>query len=293
MHTAQPGILAALPQQTRYLDFELTDPAQVGNALAALRELADGERLVVGIGQPLVRALDANIPGLRTLPARACNGFDIPSTPRALWCWLRGDDRGELFHLSRRLIAALAGAFRVLGVVDGFKHDQGRDLSGYIDGTENPQDEAALAAALVGTDEPGLAGSSFVGVQLWEHDFDRLEGYNEAQRDDMIGRRHSDNEELDDAPPSAHVKRTAQEDFEPPAFMLRRSMPWVDGRQAGFMFVGFVHTLDAFQASLDRMSGLDDGITDALFLFTRPRTGAYFWCPPMREGQLDLRALGL
>ena len=36
----------------------------------------------------------------------------------------------------------------------------------------------------------------------------------------------------------------------------------------------------------------EDGITDALFKFTRPVIGSYFWCPPMAKGRLDLRALG-
>jgi putative iron-dependent peroxidase len=38
---------------------------------------------------------------------------------------------------------------------------------------------------------------------------------------------------------------------------------------------------------------LSDCITDALFRFTRPVTGAYFWCPPMANGRLDSRVLGM
>jgi putative iron-dependent peroxidase len=114
----------------------------------------------------------------------------------------------------------------------------------------------------------------------------------EAQ-DHMIGRRRSDNEEIDEAPPSAHVKRTAQESFDPEAFVLRRSMPWSSGQQAGLMFVAFGHTLDAFEAQLHRMAGLDDGITDALFGMSKPVTGAYFWCPPVLDKHLDLQWLGV
>lgn len=114
-----------------------------------------------------------------------------------------------------------------------------------------------------------------------------------AQQDQAIGRRRSDNAELDDAPPSAHVKRTAQESFEPEAFMLRRSMPWADATMAGLVFVAFGKSFDAFEAQLRRMIGAEDGIIDALFGFTRPVSGAYFCCPPMQLGRLDLRALGL
>lgn len=68
-------------------------------------------------------------------------------------------------------------------------------------------------------------------------------------------------------------------------------MPWSEGERAGLMFVAFGRSFDAFEAQLCRMVGCDDGISDALFTFTRPLTGAYFWCPPLSSGHLDLRAL--
>ena len=70
-------------------------------------------------------------------------------------------------------------------------------------------------------------------------------------------------------------------------------MPWSDGNAGGLNFVAFGKSFDAFEAQLKRMVGAEDGITDALFKFTRPVTGSYFWCPPMMKGRLDLRALGL
>jgi putative iron-dependent peroxidase len=58
------------------------------------------------------------------------------------------------------------------------------------------------------------------------------------------------------------------------------------------MFVAFGRSFDAFEAQMRRMAGQDDGIVDGVFKLSRPVTGAYFWCPPMRAGQLDLRRLG-
>jgi putative iron-dependent peroxidase len=130
-------------------------------------------------------------------------------------------------------------------------------------------------------------------VQQWVHDLDKFAAMPRKKQDDSIGRRKSDNKELGNAPPSAHVKRTAQESFSPEAFVLRRSMPWVDARQAGLVFVAFGKSVDAFEAQLKRMAGAEDGTVDALFTFTRPVTGAYFWCPPVKNGRLDLRAIGL
>ena len=75
--------------------------------------------------------------------------------------------------------------------------------------------------------------------------------------------------------------------------MLRRSMPWAVGGKAGLMFVAFGKSFDAFEVQMRRMAGLEDGIADALFRISRPLSGANFWCPPMRNGRLDLRALKL
>ena len=70
-------------------------------------------------------------------------------------------------------------------------------------------------------------------------------------------------------------------------------MPWADASKAGLVFVSFGHTLDAFEALLKRMVGEDDGTVDALFNFTQPVSGSYFWCPPIKDGKVDLSALGL
>jgi putative iron-dependent peroxidase len=178
-------------------------------------------------------------------------------------------------------------------VVDGFKYDRGLDLTGYEDGTENPQGDDAVDAAIVRGAGSALDGSSFVAVQQWLHDLDRFEAMPESERDNIIGRRLSDNAELEDAPISAHVKRTAQESFDPDAFVVRRSMPWALAGGEGLMFVAFGESLCAFEAQLRRMAGQEDRVIDGLFRFTRPISGSYFWCPPLSNGRLELAALGL
>jgi putative iron-dependent peroxidase len=291
MTTPQPGILAPLPDHARYLTFTLGEMAKVAAALAALRELADGESTVVGVGQTLAALLHAHIDGLKSCPPTTAPGLSIEIAPEVLWIWLRGNDRGELLHRSRKITAALSSAFVLNDIVDAFKHADGRDLSGFEDGTENPTGDAAVDAAVVG-DGP-LAGSSFVAAQRWQHDFARLAAMSQQAQDHAIGRRLCDNEELEDAPVCAHVKRTAQESFSPEAFVVRRSMPWADGNDGGLLFVAFGNSFDAFEAQLKRMVGGEDGVTDALFTFTRPLTAAYYWCPALKDGKLDLAPLGI
>lgn len=300
----QPGILAGLPNVSRYLFWDVRgDAAAVRAALQRLRDWCDGEQAVVAVGEQLTRLLGVSVPGLRSFPALKGPQGDLPLTPHALCLWLRGGEQGDLLKLSRQVARLLAPAFASAQVVDCFRHgwngrDVVRDLTGFEDGTENPQgDDAAQAAVARGQGE-GLDGGSYFAVQQWVHDMAAFERMGALQKDHMIGRRLSDNEELEDAPESAHVKRTAQESFDPEAFILRRNMPWwqvqADGSDAvGTMFAGFGCTLYAFEAQMRRMAAEEDGIFDGLFQMSSPVTNAYYWCPPLQGGRLDLRALGL
>lgn len=293
MSTPQAAILKPIPAVARYVTYVLQPGANPRACLRRLCGQVDGEHTLAGLGLSLVTALGRDIDELRAFPEFSGYGLDIPSTPAALLLWLRGNDRGELVNRQRGLDDLLAPAFTRTGVIDAFTYDGSarRDLTGYEDGTENPKGKKAVAAAI--SSRKGIAGSSFLAIQQWEHDMHRFDAMPRREQDHTIGRRRSDNEELDDAPASAHVKRTAQESFAPEAFVVRRSMPWSEGARCGLVFTAFGASFDAFEAQLRRMVGVEDGVTDALFRFTRPLSGAYFWCPPLRKGRLDLSALGL
>jgi putative iron-dependent peroxidase len=291
----QPGILEPIPPVARYANFVIADAKasvqQIKDAFTRLSPLANGSDVVLGIGPSLAAALGASVPGLHEYPDFSRGGVHVPVTPGTLWCWVRGSDLGDLLHATRKVQKALAPVFAVRHVVDSFRHSwsgtHGRDITGFEDGTENPEGDAAVQAAIAAD------GSSYVAVQQWLHDLDAFEQLTDDIADHHIGRHRLTNEELADSPEDAHVKRTAQESFEPEAFVLRRSMPWLMNMQAGLMYVAFGRSFDAFEAQMRRMAGHDDGVVDALFRISKPVNGAYYWCPPMRGGKLDLRQLGL
>lgn len=288
---AQPGILQPLPPLGRSLTFRLAGPDPRA-ALQRLRDTFEADWGIVGLGLPLIQALDQHVAGLRAFPALDGVGCSAPSTQQALWILLRGDDRSTLFERSAQLVALLAGALVLDNSQDTFRYRDSRDLTGYEDGTENPQDNAAVDAALV-AEGAGRRGASFVAVQRWIHDLSRFRGFPAAQRDATIGRRIEDNEEIEDAPESAHVKRSAQESFTPEAYMVRHSMPWDNGMQQGTEFIAFGESSDRYENVLRRMLGHEDNIVDALFSFSQPVTGGYYWCPPRLGQRLDLQALAI
>src|SRR5438132_2569699 len=103
-------------------------------------------------------------------------------------------------------MSRLGGAVSPVDEVHGFNYFDDRDLIGFVDGTENPVNQAAIDATIIGEEDVAFAGGSYVIVQKYLHD---LNGWNalpvEAQ-ERIIGRTKLADIELDDAvkPTSAH-----------------------------------------------------------------------------------------
>lgn len=291
MSLAQAGILQPVPQLARHLVFTHALDSNPIEYLRRLIDLVDGDKVVLGLGQSLLNHIGCDIKGMQDMSALSGAAVEVPSTPASLWIWLRGEDRGDLVIQTLEIKQRLEGAFELRDAIDCFKYRDSRDLSGYIDGTENPEGDDAEQAALVSSNIDGLDGSSFVAVQQWIHNLGHFNSLPQKEKDNIFGRRQEDNVEFDEAPESAHVKRSAQESFTPEAFMLRRSMPWNSDKQEGLVFLAFGHSFTAFDSIMKRMVGVEDGITDGLFRFTQPINGAYFWCPPMKDGVINLSLL--
>jgi len=287
--TPQPAILEAPPSHARFVTFALGAGADPAAALRALAAIEHDPRTVIGVGTPLAERLGRRVAGLRAFPGDLP---PFPSTQHALWIFLAHGDASRLFDAGRELAGPLRGLFDVVDEVDGFGYRAGRDLSGFVDGTENPKGDDAVRAAIMDGRGPGLDGGSFVAVQRWVHDLDAVDRMTAAARAGAVGRDPETDVELDDAPASAHVKRTAQESFDPPAHIVRRSMPYGGIREHGLNFVAFGESLDRFERQLRRMAGRDDGIPDGLLAFTRAVSGGYYFCPPLRQGRCDLSSLG-
>jgi putative iron-dependent peroxidase len=291
-HLGQKGITGELPQHGRYLTFQVvagvdTQVDAIRQNIKAASEVVSKNSGVIGFGPQVLQLLGGEIEHSLVFPNFVNMGISIPATSNDIWVWLRGEDPGDLLLIGNEVMDHLAPQFEVSSIIDGFKFKEGRDLSGYVDGTENPVGDDAVAAAF--TD----AGESYVAVQKWQHNLAHFATFEQHKKDHTFGRRLSDNEELDDAPISAHVKRTAQESFTPEAFMLRRSMPYTEDKNAGLVFVCFANSPRPFKQQLNRMVGKEDGVTDALFTFSRPLTGEFYWCPGMKHGQLDLSKLSI
>ena len=81
----------------------------------------------------------------------------------------------------------------------GFRYFDDRDLLGFVDGTENPRGAAVIDAALIGAEDPGFAGGSYVITQKYLHDLNAWNALPTEAQERVIGRFKLSDIELDDA----------------------------------------------------------------------------------------------
>jgi porphyrinogen peroxidase len=203
------------------------------------------------------------------------DGYVMPATQHDAVLWLSGSAYDVIFDVSREAIAELVGIASVAEETSSWPYRHDRDLTGFIDGSENPTLIDAPEIALIGEERPG-AGGTVLLLQKWAHGANAWEALPEAEQERVIGRTKPDSLELADKPPDSHVARTDQDLF---GKIFRRNMPYGTVTDHGTMFVGFSADQRPLAAMLDSMVGSAGGPRDALTTYTRPLTGAYYFVP--------------
>jgi porphyrinogen peroxidase len=203
------------------------------------------------------------------------DGFVMPATQHDAVLWLSGSAYDVIFDTSRAAIALLRELASVAEETSSWPYRHDLDLTGFIDGTENPTLIEAPEVVLVPDGEPG-AGGTVLLLQKWAHDANAWEALTGAEQERVIGRRKVDSVELDDKPADSHVASTDQERF---GKIFRRNMPYGTVTDHGTMFVGFSREQRTLSRMLESMAGLPGGARDALTRYTRPLTGAYYFVP--------------
>jgi len=268
-----------------YLEFDVHPDVAADDLAAAVSSLREprttmgGVNLVAGFRPELwqqVMPADAP-PGLTGFNENlvGSEGFVMPATQHDAVLWLSGSAYDVVFDVGRGAIGALAGLAAIVAETSSWPYRHDLDLTGFIDGTENPTLLEAPTVALVPDGEPG-AGGSVLLLQKWAHDAIAWESLPAEDQELVIGRRKADSEELEDKPADSHVASTDQDEF---GHIFRRNMAYGTITDHGTMFVGFCNSRDPLEAMLERMAGGTNGVRDALTRFTRPLSGAYYFVP--------------
>ncbi len=290
MHVAQSGIFALGTGSHSYLEFDLlehADPLTLVQVMANLGEprmTTGGVNLVVGFRPSLWRHVAP-----QETPAavkdfeqdvRGVDGYSMPAIQHDLWVWVAGHAYHTVFDVAREAIAALSPVARLSAEVAGWTYKESRDLTGFIDGTENPSLSEAAEVALIPDGSQG-AGGSVVLVQKWMHDATAFEALPTEEQEKVIGRTKQTSTELAEEVrgPQSHVSRTVIEENGVEQHIFRRNTPFGTATEHGTMFIGFSSDQQRLARMLGRMAGTEDGIRDALTRYTTAVSGAYYFVP--------------
>ena len=207
------------------------------------------------------------------------------STPGDLLFHIRAHRFDLCFELAQRLAARLEGHARVVDEVHGFRSFDERDLLGFVDGTENPAGQAAVATAEVGGEDPGFKGCSYVVVQKYLHDLKAWDALPVEEQEKVIGRyKLSDVEMPDETKPArSHVAlNTIEGENGVQKQIVRYNMPFgsVGAGEYGTYFIGYAREPGVIEEMLVNMFvGRPPGDYDRVLDFSRAVTGNLFFVP--------------
>lgn len=264
LNTIRQGVHAFYQQltqlQTRYPDAALGATIAFGNAL--WRDLQPGD----------------SAPELKDFQPLGKN--IAPATQRDLLIHIQSQRHDVNFTLAQAALAAFASAVRIEEETHGFRWTEDRDLSGFVDGTENPQGEKRQQVAIIANGAD--AGGSYVFTQRWEHNLAQLQRLPVTKQEQMIGRTKLSNEELegDARPTTSHVSRVDLKENGQGLKILRQSLPYGTASGTnGLYFIAYCATLYNIEQQLLSMFGERDGKYDAMLRFTKPVSGAWWFAP--------------
>lgn len=231
---------------------------------------------------------------LTTFPMMQNDDRIAPATSGDIYIEIRSD-RADVNHIvSTKVCELLANAVELIEQTRAFRYLDGRDLTGFVDGTENPQGHHRREVALVKEEQDAaFAGGSYLHIQRYRHNLNLWNMLKDKEQEDIFGRTKIDNIEYAgaDKPLTSHTKRTALKDDDGKSIeILRQSMPYGDMKTQGLFFVSYCHSPQPFTIMLKSMiQGDGEGHFDHMLRFTEAQTGAAFFAPSLNflEAMVD------
>lgn len=302
----QIGVVPEPAHAAHFLVLRVRDHARDAKPVAAIlaelparvAELDPGERpaklaATVAYGPAMWDALspERRPQGLRPFRALENGGRRAPSTGGDVLVHVTSALRDLTFDCVLEARTRLGDRVEVVEDVAAFRRKDARDLTGFIDGTENPKGDERAEWALVTDEDPEFAGGSYVFTQRYVHDLAKWSQLTVAAQEGVIGRRKPDSEELSDElkPDTSHAARSNLQVDGEELKIVRQSLPYGNTTEHGLFFIAYCRTPDIPEQMLARMVGTSgDGISDRLLDFSHAVSGAHFFAPSLPM----LRALG-
>lgn len=297
MATPQPAILNRnMGEHQWYVHLSRTDGADLKVIKSVIQQLrkdcADKKiNLVLGFGPTLLKDLTKDVPNdfqpFELIKSTDGSGREAKATQEELLFWMNSPHKDQIWKTQWDARQALKGHMNVARETMTFIYGNSLDMTGFIDGTGNPDPaDRDREVAIVPDGQPG-AGGSFILAQRWIHD---LEGWNKQsipEQEGVFGRTKADSTRLAVQPAHSHLahvelRQGATGDATKPKRdeITRRSTPYAfhDGT-VGLYFMAFCKTQAPLRERLRAMYGADGQVRDKLTDYSNPASGSFYFAP--------------
>ncbi|MCL1141260.1 Dyp-type peroxidase [Shewanella gaetbuli] len=222
---------------------------------------------------------------LKPFPSMNEGNRDAPAMEYDLFVHIRCD-RFDILHLvANEINQMFEDLVELVDEERGFRFMDSRDLTGFVDGTENPKGRNRQQVALVGEEDTEFKSGSYIHVQKYAHNLNKWQRLPVKKQEDIIGRTKQDDIEYasEDKPLTSHIKRVNLKDDDGNSMeILRQSMPYGSVKEQGLMFISSCKTPVHFEKMLHSMIyGDGHGNHDHLMQFTKALTGSSFFAPSL------------
>jgi porphyrinogen peroxidase len=272
------------PQHRQAIRALCGDLAELLRAVG-FRDLNGRLSCVMGFGSDAWDRIFGQLRPLDLYPFQEIKGrHHAVSTPGDILFHIRAIRMDMCFELATQIMSRIGDAAGTVDEVHGFKYFDDRDLIGFVDGTENPVDQAALEAAIIGGEDPVFAGGSYVMVQKYLHDLKAWNTLPVEMQEKIIGRAKLSDIETDDAAkaPYAHNVLTTIVENGKQLEIVRDNMPFgeVGKGEFGTYFIGYARSPHRIEQMLTNMFvGRPPGNYDRLLDYSKAVTGTLFFVP--------------
>ncbi len=303
MATPQGAILTSLGEHQWYVHLSRTEGADLGvikGALTALRDDAEsqGVNLCIMFGPTLLADLTDDIPAdfLPYPGYHSSDGKEAKATQEELLIWVHSDHKDRNWDTQYKFRTAVSGHMAVARETIAWVYGASLDLTGFIDGTGNPEPDDQHDRAVVPDGEPG-AGGSFAIAQRWVHDLTYFNSLSHEDQENLFGRTKADSTRLDKQVPTSHLSHvelregeTADATKPKRGEIVRRSTPYAlhDGT-VGLYFLGFCREQAPLRERMEAIYGMNGQVRDALTDYSTPASGSFYFAPSVEVLDAALR----
>ena len=293
MATPQRSILTSLGEHQWYVHMSRTDSADLGVIKTALVKLSSdcehlGVNLCIMFGPKLLAELTDDVPAdFQPYPGyTSADGKEAKATQEELLIWVHSDHKDRNWDSQYKFRTEVAGHMTVARETIAWIYGASQDLTGFIDGTGNPEFDRQYECAIVPDGQPG-AGGSFAIAQRWVHDLGYFNGLSLEDQENLFGRTKAESTRLDKQVPTSHLSHVELREGETADAtkpkrneVVRRSTPYAlhDGT-VGLYFLGFCRDQAPLRERMEAIYGMNGQVRDALTDYSTPASGSFYFAP--------------